>query len=118
MQGSVEEAIDIARGGRILAVTGAGMSTDSSLPDYRGTGSTPTTPVDVDMFTSDPVWYRWLWYRNEATWKILENCHPNDGHRALATMEASGHLLGVSTQNVDRLDVRAGKRNVGELHGR
>lgn len=118
MQGNVEEAIDIARGGRILAVTGAGMSTDSSLPDYRGTGSTPTTPVDVDMFTSDPVWYRWLWYRNEATWKILENCQPNDGHRALATMEASGHLLGVSTQNVDRLDARAGTRNVWELHGR
>lgn len=114
----IDELADMCQGGGVLAVTGAGLSTDSGLPDYRGTGSTPKPPVELDMFISDPVWYRWLWYRNEATWLALENLHPNPGHLALATLESSGHLIGVATQNIDRLDARAGVQRLWELHGR
>ncbi|QWW20690.1 NAD-dependent deacetylase [Schaalia sp. 19OD2882] len=94
------------------------MSTDSGLPDYRGTGSTPKPPVDIDMFTVDPIWYRWLWYRNEVTWRSMDALRPNAGHGALAELAAAGVLLGVATQNVDRLDTRAGTDPVWELHGR
>lgn len=114
----IGELAEAVRGGGVLVVSGAGMSTDSGLPDYRGTGSTPKPPIDLDMFVSDPVWYRWLWYRNEATWRMLDELEPTPGHRALAELEARGLLEGVATQNVDRLDARAGVKNLWELHGR
>lgn len=114
----IDELAEMCTGGGLLAVTGAGLSTDSGLPDYRGRGSTPKPPVELDMFVSDPVWYRWLWYRNEATWLALENLEPNPGHWALAALERSEHLIGVATQNIDRLDARAGVQRLWELHGR
>ena len=67
------EAVDaiaaLMRGRRTLAVTGAGISTDAGIPDYRGAGTTPVEPVDYDQFVTDPVWYRWVWARNHATWR-------------------------------------------------
>ncbi|WP_165218125.1 Sir2 family NAD-dependent protein deacetylase [Schaalia sp. ZJ1691] len=103
--------------GRIIAVTGAGMSTASGLPDYRGTGSTQIPPVDYDMIVSDPVWQKWLWYCSELTWKAMLNIRPNAAHLALAHLEASGILIGVATQNIDGLDRLAGIKNLWELHG-
>lgn len=114
----LDELADRIGEGRVLVVTGAGMSTDAGLPDYRGTGSTPTPPIDLDMFISDPIWYRWLWYRNEATWRMLDELAPTPGHTALAELERAGLLLGVATQNVDRLDAKAGVTALWELHGR
>ena len=114
----IEELAEAVRRGDVLVVSGAGMSTDSGLPDYRGMGSTPKAPIDFDMFVSDPVWYRWLWYRNEATWRMLDALEPTLGHFALAALEQEGLLLGVATQNIDRLDARAGVVSLWELHGR
>lgn len=112
----IEEVAEAVRRGDVLVVSGAGMSTDSGLPDYRGMGSTPKAPIDFDMFVSDPVWYRWLWYRNEATWRMLDALEPTLGHFALAALEQEGLLLGVATQNIDRLDARAGVVSLWELH--
>ena len=98
-------------------VTGAGVSTDAGIPDYRGVGTTPVAPVDYEQFVTDPVWYRWVWARNHATWRLLEPLTPTPAHRALARLEDVGLVTGVSTQNVDRLHSRAGQRTVYELHG-
>ena len=61
---------------------------------------------------SDPVWYRWVWARNHATWRLLEPLQPTAGHIALARLEEEGSLSGVATQNVDRLHSKAGQRTV------
>lgn len=114
---AVEAVREVMAGRRTLAVTGAGISTDSGIPDYRGTGSTPAEPVDLERFVSDPLWYRWVWARNHATWRLLKGLAPTPGHRALARLEDAGLVTGVATQNVDRLHSLAGQRTVWELHG-
>ena len=114
---AVAALAEVMAGRRTLAVTGAGISTDSGIPDYRGVGTTPIEPVDFQQFTADPVWYRWVWARNQATWRLLEGLAPTPGHRALARLEEAGLLSGVATQNVDRLHSRAGQATVWELHG-
>ena len=108
---------EVVRGARTLVVTGAGVSTDAGIPDYRGVGTTPVAPVDYEQFVTDPVWYRWVWARNHATWRLLEPLTPTPAHRALARLEDVDLVTGVSTQNVARLHSRAGQRTVYELHG-
>lgn len=114
---AAEAVASLMAGQRTLAVTGAGMSTDAGIPDYRGLGTTPVEPVDFHQLVSDPVWYRWVWARNHATWQLLEPLRPTPGHQALARLEETGYLTGVATQNVDRLHSRAGQATVWELHG-
>lgn len=112
------EALAAAMAGRrSVAVTGAGISTDAGIPDYRGAGTTQVAPVDFEQFISDQVWYRWVWARNHATWRLLDPLRPTPGHLALARLERAGLLAGVATQNVDRLHSRAGQPTVWELHG-
>lgn len=107
----------VVRGKRVLAVTGAGISTGSGLPDYRGQGSTEEPSIEFDMFMRDPVWRRWVWQRNHETWRAMTALSPTPGHIALAQMEARGQLLGVATQNIDGLHTKAGSVKVAELHG-
>ncbi len=116
-QRSLDRLIDLCRGRTLAALTGAGISTDSGLPDYRGTGSSGSPTVDIDLFWSDPMWQRWVWERNQVTWKALEALPPSRGHRALARLEEAGLLVGVATQNVDGLQQKAGSTRVAELHG-
>lgn len=116
-QAGAQALTELLRGRRTLAVTGAGLSTDAGIPDYRGVGTTPTSPVSYSQFTADPLWYRWVWARNHATWRLLDPLAPTPGHRALAALEEAGLLTGVATQNVDRLHARAGQATVWELHG-
>lgn len=105
------------RGARVLAITGAGISTDAGIPDYRGPGRKQEPSVYYDEFAADPVWQRWVWQRNEESWRSVAQLEPTAGHLVLAQLEADGKLLGVATQNVDNLHTRAGSRNVAELHG-
>ena len=115
--GTIEEIADIMREKRTLVVTGAGMSTDAGLPDYRGQGTTEEPSVDYDMFVRDAVWQRWVWQRNHETWQIMAALTPTPGHVALAQLERAGFISGVATQNIDGLDAAAGIRHLWELHG-
>ncbi|KZX22418.1 NAD-dependent protein deacetylase [Rathayibacter tanaceti] len=114
---AIEQAVELLRGRRIAAVTGAGMSTDSGIPDYRGAGAPVRSPMTYSQFVADPDYRRRYWAGSQLGWRRFTSTVPNDGHRALARLEERGLLTGVVTQNVDGLHVRAGSRRVVDLHG-
>jgi NAD-dependent SIR2 family protein deacetylase len=111
------ELVALLTGLRIAVLTGAGMSTDSGIPDYRGPDSPPSNPMTIQQFTSDPVFRQRYWARNHVGWRHMDHTQPNAGHRALATLEHAGVVTGLITQNVDLLHTKAGSRNVVDLHG-
>lgn len=111
------ELVALLQGRRVAVLTGAGMSTDSGIPDYRGPDSPPSNPMTIRQFTSDPVFRQRYWARNHVGWRHMDDTLPNAGHRALAALERSGVVSGVITQNVDLLHTKAGSRNVVNLHG-
>ncbi|GHC91014.1 NAD-dependent protein deacetylase [Nocardiopsis terrae] len=104
--------------GPVVALTGAGMSTDSGIPDYRGPDSPPRKPMTYQEFVGDAAFRRHYWARNHVGWRHVEHTRPNDGHLALADLEGAGVVSGVITQNVDTLHGVAGSRRVIDLHGR
>jgi len=105
-------------GRRIVALTGAGCSTESGIPDYRGGGRTgPRNPIQHDAFMRKPEVRRRYWARATLGWERFKAARPNPAHAALVELEASGTLAGIITQNVDRLHHQAGSRQVVELHG-
>lgn len=111
------ELVAVLAGRRIAVLTGAGLSTDSGIPDYRGPDSPPANPMTIRQFTSDPVFRQRYWARNHVGWQHMHAKQPNAGHRALAALERDGVLSGVVTQNVDLLHTKAGSRTVVNLHG-
>lgn len=104
-------------GRRVAVLTGAGISTDSGIPDYRGPDSPPSNPMTIRQFTSDPAFRQRYWARNHVGWRHMDATQPNAGHRALAALELAGVVTGVITQNVDLLHTKAGSDNVINLHG-
>jgi NAD-dependent SIR2 family protein deacetylase len=111
------ELVSVLAGQRIAVLTGAGVSTDSGIPDYRGPDSPPSNPMTIRQFTSDPVFRQRYWARNHVGWRHMDATLPNAGHRALANLEAAGAVSGVITQNVDLLHTKAGSQTVVNLHG-
>lgn len=111
-------ALEALVGRRIAVLTGAGLSTDSGIPDYRGPDSPPRNPMTFQQFIGDADFRRHYWARNHVGWRRVGSTHPNDGHRALTRLESDGVVTGVITQNVDLLHQAAGSRNVIDLHGR
>ena len=111
--------IELARGRPIVGLTGAGCSTRSGIPDYRGAGAPQRTrsPIQYNMFVGDEDGRRRYWARATVGWPRFVAAEPNAAHAALAQLEHTGHVVGLITQNVDRLHTRAGSRNVVELHG-
>jgi len=105
-------------GRRVVALTGAGVSTDSGIPDYRGPGSPPRKPMMYADFVSGPRAQRRYWARAHVGWRHLAYAQPNAGHSALVALERAGVVSGLITQNVDGLHTRAGSRTVLDLHGR
>lgn len=105
--------------GRVLVLTGAGISTESGIPDYRGpTGALRRhTPMSFQSFVSDPVARHRYWARSYLGWRQIAAARPNAGHRAVAELQGRGALSGVVTQNVDGLHQKAGAVDVLELHG-
>ena len=101
-------------------LSGAGISTESGIPDYRGPGTTTrrAAPMTIDAFVSGPGPRRRYWARAHLGWARFADVAPNAGHDALARLEAAGLVRGVVTQNVDGLHQRAGSRCVVDLHGR
>jgi NAD-dependent SIR2 family protein deacetylase len=111
------ELVALLAGRRVAVLTGAGISTDSGIPDYRGPDSPPSKPTTIRQFTSDPVFRQRYWARNHVGWRHMDDTLPNAGHRALAALEHAGVVSGVITQNVDLLHTKAGSANVVNLHG-
>jgi NAD-dependent SIR2 family protein deacetylase len=120
----VDALVELARGKRIVALTGAGCSTESGIPDYRG----PTLDgVDRPPRTRQPMQHREFvdradarqryWARSLLGWPQLAAAQPNPAHRALAGLEQASIVTAVITQNVDSLHAAAGSREVVELHG-
>lgn len=113
----VARAADLLTGLRLAVLTGAGISTDSGIPDYRGPDSPPRRPMTYQQFVGDPAFRRTYWARNHVGWRHVHHTRPNPGHQAIARLEARGVVVGVVTQNVDRLHQAAGSRRVVDLHG-
>ncbi len=111
------ELVALLTGRRVAVLTGAGISTDSGIPDYRGPDSPPSNPMTIRQFTSDPAFRQRYWARNHLGWRHMDDTLPNAGHRALAALEHAGVVAGVITQNVDLLHTKAGSKNVVNLHG-
>jgi NAD-dependent SIR2 family protein deacetylase len=113
------ELADLVGDGEVLVLSGAGLSTDSGIPDYRGaTGSLRRhTPMTWQTFRRDPAGRHRYWARSFVGWRQMRQARPNVGHRAVADLQAAGLLSGVITQNVDGLHQAAGARDVVELHG-
>jgi len=111
------ELVALLAGRRVAVLTGAGISTDSGIPDYRGPDSPPANPMTIRQFTSSRDYRRRYWARNHLGWRHMAATEPNAGHRALAALEQARVVTGVITQNVDLLHTRAGSRTVINLHG-
>ncbi|MDR7085574.1 NAD-dependent SIR2 family protein deacetylase [Aeromicrobium panaciterrae] len=109
---------DVLGDRRLLVLTGAGMSTDSGIPDYRGPGAPARMPMTFQDFIKGPAAQQRYWARAHIGWSRMRRAEPNAGHRLLAQMDRDGRLDGLITQNVDGLHGRAGHPGVIDLHGR
>ncbi|HYG92011.1 MAG TPA: Sir2 family NAD-dependent protein deacetylase [Nocardioides sp.] len=98
----------------LVVLTGAGLSTDSGIPDYRGPGSPARMPMTYQEFVSGPTAQQRYWARSHLGWSRMKRAEPNDGHRAVAALGADL----VITQNVDGLHEAAGTPRLVALHGR
>ena len=108
---------ELLRGRRAVVLTGAGISTPSGIPDYRGPDSPGRTPMTFQQFVGDPAFRRHYWARNHLGWRHMEAARPNAAHLLLAGWERRGLVTGVITQNVDLLHLKAGNRRLVDLHG-
>jgi NAD-dependent deacetylase len=110
----------IERSGSVVALTGAGISVPSGIPDFRSPGTglwanvNPMEVAHIDAFRRDPVRF-WSFYGQR--FQTLEDKRPNRAHAALVELERAGLLDAVITQNIDRLHARAGSRELVEVHG-
>jgi NAD-dependent SIR2 family protein deacetylase len=112
-------ALDQAGPAGTVVLSGAGLSTESGIPDYRGpTGRLrPATPMTYGEFVGSPQARQRYWARSHRGWQSIVRAVPNTGHRAVASWQRSGWLSGIITQNVDGLHQAAGADPVIELHG-
>lgn len=115
---AAEAVVDLLAGRTMVVLTGAGVSTDSGIPDYRGPNSPARMPMTYGEFVSGPLAQQRYWARSHLGWSRMRRAEPNDGHRALVQLETRGRLRLLITQNVDGLHEAAGSRAVCALHGR
>lgn len=117
LEARLDAAAELLRGLTVTVLTGAGVSTDSGIPDYRGEGAPVRAPMTFQQFLADTEYRKRYWAGSHLGWRRFSAARPNDGHRVIADLEDAGHVNGVITQNVDGLHVRAGSRRVVDLHG-
>jgi NAD-dependent SIR2 family protein deacetylase len=120
-EGGLARLTELVAGGAVVVLSGAGISTESGIPDYRGPSGASLrrhAPMTFQAFREDPVARRRYWARSHVGWALMRTAVPNAGHRAVATLEAHGLVDGTITQNVDGLHQAAGSRVVVDLHGR
>ncbi len=115
----LEPVAEALRAGGVLVLSGAGISTESGIPDYRGEGGSLSrhTPMTYQDFTATAQARRRYWARSHLGWRTFGRARPNAGHRAVAAFGRHGLLSGVITQNVDGLHQAGGSAGVVELHG-
>ena len=118
----IARLIDLAQDRRrLVAFTGAGISTDSGIPDYRGVNGvwTRQAPLTIHDFLNDPEVRQGYWDRRRTGYAVMADATPNAGHLALAALERAGRLHAIITQNIDGLHQRAGSDpdRIIELHG-
>jgi NAD-dependent SIR2 family protein deacetylase len=110
----------LVRNGSVTVLSGAGLSTESGIPDYRGPSGAfkrNHTPMTYQAFTRDAVARRRYWARSFLGWRMISRAAPNDGHRAVAALQQQGLVGTIITQNVDGLHQAGGASDVIELHG-
>lgn len=114
---TLTDVVPIVGEGGVLVLSGAGLSTESGIPDYRGEGGSlrKHTPMTYEEFTTSAAGRRRYWARSHVGWRTIARAHPNAGHHAVTRLSAK--LSGVITQNVDGLHQAAGSQDVVELHG-
>ncbi len=117
--GPLAALADLVADGEVVVLSGAGLSTESGIPDYRGPSGAarPATPMTFQAFTGSEAARRRYWARSHLGWRVIARAEPNAGHRAVAGLEQAGLLAGTITQNVDGLHTAAGSTGVVELHG-
>jgi NAD-dependent SIR2 family protein deacetylase len=110
---------DLVADGDVVVLSGAGLSTDSGIPDYRGPSGAArrASPMTYQTFTGSAAARRRYWARSHVGWRTIARAAPNSGHHGVAQLEQAGLLAGTITQNVDGLHAAAGSRAVVELHG-
>ncbi|WP_405876284.1 NAD-dependent protein deacetylase [Streptomyces sp. NBC_00005] len=115
----LQPVADALSTGGVLVLSGAGISTESGIPDYRGEGGSLSrhTPMTYQEFTAGAHARRRYWARSHLGWRTFGRARPNAGHQAVAAFGRHGLLSGVITQNVDGLHQAAGSEGVVELHG-
>ena len=115
----VLELVSLVQAGGLVVLTGAGISTESGIPDYRGPmGSRRrVSPMTYGEFVADAAARRRYWARSHLGWRHVARAAPNAGHTAVAQLQSAGLLTGLVTQNVDGLHQAAGASDVVELHG-
>ncbi|MFB9623975.1 NAD-dependent protein deacetylase [Nonomuraea helvata] len=116
---TVTRLAELVAGGGVVVLSGAGLSTESGIPDYRGpTGrARRAEPMTYQRFVGSAEARQRYWARSHVGWRQIGEARPNAGHRAVAELERRGLLTGIVTQNVDGLHQAAGARRVIELHG-
>ena len=110
--------VELLRSGNIVVLSGAGLSTESGIPDYRGPeGKRRVTPMMYREFVDSAANRQRYWARSFVGWRRFVAAEPNIGHLAVTAIQQGGLLRSIITQNVDGLHQRAGSREVLELHG-
>ena len=113
-----EGLVELLRAGNVTVLSGAGLSTESGIPDYRGPdGKRRVMPMTYGEFVASPANRQRYWARSFVGWRRFASAGPNDGHRAVADLQRLGLVRAIITQNVDGLHQLAGARDVLELHG-
>jgi NAD-dependent SIR2 family protein deacetylase len=115
----LDAVADLITDGGVMVLSGAGLSTESGIPDYRGPSGMRrrADPMTYQTFTRDPIARRRYWARSHLGWQSIAKADPNAGHDAVAALERASLLSGIVTQNVDGLHQSAGAGSVVELHG-
>jgi NAD-dependent SIR2 family protein deacetylase len=115
----LERLRELIDGGDVVVLSGAGISTESGIPDYRGPSGQlrARLPMSLTEFTGSAAARRRYWARAHVGWTRMTQAAPNAGHHAVAALQRRGSLAGIITQNVDGLHQAAGARDVIELHG-
>jgi NAD-dependent SIR2 family protein deacetylase len=115
----LEALVGLVRDGDVAVLTGAGLSTESGIPDYRGPSGRArrAEPMSYQVFVGAASDRQRYWARSHLGWRTIDRALPNRGHAAVAELERRGLLAGIITQNVDGLHQAAGAHDVIDLHG-